>query len=439
LIKRRRFPKIFAGWWMAITGGILCIWGMGYYSYGFSALLKPISVELGLSRAQAAVPASIGKFEGGLEGPLSGWLTDRYGPRWIVLFGVFIVGLGLVLMYFIDSLWAFWVTWGVLVGTGINIGFTVPIGTAIANWFVKKRGKAISLQMVLAGLSGVLVLPLIAWFIQTYDWRTACLIGGVVMWVVGLPLAWFCLKQHRPEYYGLLPDGATAEEKEVEASRMVAKGVEYAAEVEEVEFTLRQALRAPGYWMLLAAGAVNSLAMGAFNLHCISFLTDMGIDPLKAASMMALLVLSSLPGRLGGGLISDRIRKSHLRFLMAVAYLLQSVGFAIYLLNQTVPMIYIWFVVYGLGRGINMVMLTIISARYFGRKAIGSIRGSRVMIMAIFGIAAPIYAGWVYDTTGSYISLFILFAVLLAVSAVIISLARPPKPPAQITDVRKLF
>jgi sugar phosphate permease len=335
LIKRRRLPRIFFGWWTALTGGILLLWGMGYYSYGFSALLKPISADLGLSRAQSSVPASIGRFEGGFEAPLSGWLTDRYGPKWIALFGVSVVGLGLVLMSFINSIWAFYVVWGIMVGTGINLGFQMPITTAINNWFVKKRGKALSLQMVLAGLSGVLVLPLIAWFIETYDWRTACFIGGLVMWGVGLPLSWFCLKRYRPEYYGLLPDGATVKEGGTADKRLLEKGVEYAAEVEEEEFTLRQAWKTSSFWLLVTAGAVNGLAMGAFQIHCIPFLTDIGIDPVKAASMMSIYVLCSLPTRLAGGLIGDRVKKNHMRFLISGAYVLQAVGFAAYLLHQT--------------------------------------------------------------------------------------------------------
>ncbi|MFC2044432.1 MFS transporter [Chloroflexota bacterium] len=181
MIKRRRFPKIFFGWWSVLGGGILNLWGMGYYAYGFSALFKPISSELGWSRAVTSVPASIGRFEGGIEGPISGWATDRFGPRWVVMVGIFIMGLGLILMSFIHSLWAFYVAWGVLVGTGINIASSIPLDTTITNWFIKKRGRALSIKWVFAGLSGVVTLPIIAWLISTQGWRMTCFIGGVVM------------------------------------------------------------------------------------------------------------------------------------------------------------------------------------------------------------------------------------------------------------------
>ncbi len=173
LIKKSRFPRIFSGWWTVACGGMLTLWATGYGTYGFSALFKPISSELGFSRAATSIAASISKFEGGLEGLITGWLTDKFGPKWIVLFGVFCVGLGLVLMNYINSLWAFLLVWGGIFGTGHNVSTTVPIDVAISNWFVKKRGLALGLKMTFGGLSGELILPIIAWLIVNSGCRPA--------------------------------------------------------------------------------------------------------------------------------------------------------------------------------------------------------------------------------------------------------------------------
>jgi len=439
LIKKKRAPKIFFGWWTVLTGGFLAFWGHGYHSYGFSALFKPISSELGFGRATTSVAASIGRLEGGFEAPLSGWITDRFGPRWIVIFGIVVMGLSLVLMNFINSLWAFYVVWGVMFGTGFNTAVTLPLDTAISNWFVRKRGLALSIKMVFSGLSGVLVLPLVAWLISTQGWRMTCLIGGLVMVLVGLPLAWFFLKQHRPEYYGLLPDGTSPEEGVADADKMIDRGVEYAAEVQEVEFTIRQAMKTPAYWLLIVVHGVHGLAASAINIHCIPFLTDIGIDPLGAAGMMAIMVGASIPARPISGFLSDRISRNKLRFLLATAYLLQGIGLAIFLLNQTTAMIYIWFVLYGLGMGAAWTLSSPVRARYFGRKAFGSIGGSSMMFLTPIGVAAPIYLGWVYDTTGSYMTGFTLMAALLVAAAVVASFILPPRPPAQVTDIRKIM
>jgi sugar phosphate permease len=438
LIERRRFPKVFPGWWIVLTGGFIGWWGHGFHTHGISALFKPIASELGLSRAVTSTAASIGRFEGGIEAPFSGWITDRFGPRWITLIGVFIAGLGLILMNFVDSLWAFLTVWGVILGTGINIGLALPIQVAIANWFVKKRGLALSIRLLITGLAGVLVLPLVAWLINTLGWRITCVIGGFVMWFVGLPLLWLSLKKHRPEYYGLLPDGAAAKEEEAEASKMIDTGIRYAAEVEEVEFTLRQVMRTPSFWLLIVAHGMHGLVETAIRIHGIPFLTDLGIDPLKAASIMALMALASIPARLLGGFLADRVRIRHLRFLLGGAYFLQAIGITLFLLHGTVGMIYIWFICNGFGNGASLALMNPIRARYFGRKAIGSVIGTSMMFITPGAVIAPIYAGWIYDTTSSYIPTFTLFAVLLVFSTIITSLILPPNLPGEMTDVRKV-
>ncbi|MFC1991577.1 MFS transporter [Chloroflexota bacterium] len=438
MIKRRRFPKIFPGWGTVITAGFIAMWGHGYQSRGFSALFKPISSELGFSRAATSVPASIGRLEGGLEAPLVGWITDRFGPRLIVLSGVFLFGLSLILMNYVNSLWAFYVVWGLMLGTAVNIAATVPLNTAIANWFVKKRGLAQGIRQTISGLSTVVVLPFVAWLIAIQGWRMACVMGGVIMWLVGLPLTWFFVKRHRPEYYGLLPDGATVEEETAETDRMIDRGVKYATEVEEVEFTLRQAMRTPAYWIMLTAQSIHMAVAPTISLHIIPFLTDIGIDPLRAVGMMAIMGLASIPARFASGFFSDPLGRRHIRFLLGGAYFLQAAGIVIFMLNQTTATIYVWLFLFNAGMGAAWTIYALMTARYFGRKAYGSISGSTSLFMMPMGIAAPIYAGWVYDTTGSYMVVFTLFAALLAFATIIMSLALPPKPPTQITDVRKI-
>lgn len=391
---------------------------------------------MGISRAATSIPSSIGRLEGGFEGPIVGWLADKYGPRRLIIIGTITVSSALILMNFINAVWAFYVVWGVILGTGFNLATTLPIHKAISNWFVKKRGLAISIMMVFSGLSGVIVMPLIALLLTTQSWRTTCLIGGLVIGLLGLPLAWFGFKDQRPEYYGLLPDGAVTDDAVDDRDQMIDKGIGYAANLRELEFTLKQALKTPAYWLVTISFAIHTLVAPALSIHTIPFLTDRGIDPLNAAGMMAIMIGSSLPARLAGGIIADRLNINNLPYLVGGAYLMQALGIAVFLLNQqSIAMIYLWFILYGTGMGVSFTINTIVIARYFGRKAFGSIQGSARIISAPTGVLAPIYAGWVYDSTGSYIPAYTVFAVLLAVAFVLMLFARPPKPPAQISDI----
>ncbi|MFC1954412.1 MFS transporter [Chloroflexota bacterium] len=439
MIKKRRFPKIFPGWWIVLTSGILALWGDGFSFYGFSAFFKPISLELGFSRAVTSIAPSIRRLQGGLESPLSGWITDRFGARWLVLSGVFIMGLALILMYFVNSLWAFLVVWGVMLGTGNNIALSLPLDTTIANWFVKKRGLALGTKIFINGFTGAVV-PLVAWLIATQGWRMAAVIGGVVIWIIGFPLVWIFVKQHRPEYYGLLPDGAVTEDDGAEQSQMIDRGVQYAAEIEEIEFTLRQTFKTRVYWMLIFIRTISSLGMPVMSIHAIPFLTDRGIDPIKAAAMMAIYILAGVPFRFLGGVIADRIRLDRLPWVIAGTYLIQASGFAAFLLSPSETMIYVWFIFYGIGMGARMAPDSVMRARYFGRKAYGSISGVTSLLMTPIGIFAPIYVGWMYDTTGSYTTVFTLLTGILLFSAVLFPiLIRRPKPPTEVGSIRNFM
>jgi len=439
LIGKQKSPKVFFGWWTVLAGSFLSAWGIGFQVHGFSALFKPIASEFGFSRAATSAAVSIGMLGRALEAPLAGGLVDRFGPRLLIIIGMFIAGLGLILMNFINSLWAFYVVWGVILGTGINIGLEIPVDKAIANWFVKKRGIALSVRWLFTGLAG-LVLLLVAWLVSIQGWRMACVIGGLGIWFVGLPLAWLFVKPHRPEYYGLLPDGTTTEVKPgEEMSRMIDRGVNYAAEIQEVEFTLRQAMRTPAYWLLIAAMSVRMVGFSAILTHGVPFLTDMGLEPFKAASVLGIIILTSASTRLIGGFLMDRAQTRRLRFLMAGAFLLQAAGITAFLLSQTIAMVYVFLILFWVGVGIALPLEAGLRARYFGRKAFGSIEGTSMIFTTPVGVIAPIYAGWIYDNTGSYIPAFTLFAILFAISAVLVSLAYPPKPPAQVTDIRKFL
>ncbi|MFC2007353.1 MFS transporter [Chloroflexota bacterium] len=437
--KRRRTPRIFFGWWMNLVTGMISGFGHGFYSHGFSALFKPISSELNFTRAATSVAAGIGRLESGFMSPLTGWLVDKFGPRWVVITGICIATAGLALMQFVNSLWVYYLVWGLIMGTGSNLAYTISIDKMLTDWFVSRRGLAFGIRFVLASIASVILLPLVTWLITTQGWRTTCLIWGGVMFAC-IPLMGYFVKQKRPEYYGLLPDGAEVEPgTETDTDAMIDRGVEYAYSHQETEFTLRQAMRTPSYWMLLIAHAGAALVMGSFNIHIIPFLTDMGIDPIAAGSMMAMMVFFTIPSRFLGGFLADRFRKEKLRVFLIVAFLLLAIGITVFLVNQTITAVYALLILYGLGSGLFVPLFIIIRGRYFGRKAYGSIHGTSNMFVSPLSISAAVYSGWVYDNTGSYTTAFTLMAAVAVFAAFVTFLVRPPKPPATVTDIRKFM
>jgi len=179
--------------------------------------------------------------------------------------------------------------------------------------------------------------------------------------------------------------------------------------------------------------------MGGFGLHSIPFLTDQGISLTAAGALMGMMIFFTIPSRTLAGLIADRLKKTQLQLLWAAGCLLRALGIGFFLFSQTTAMIYVFLILYGIGTGVVAPLDIIVRARYFGRKAYGSIAGSSSLFTAPFGVVAPIFTGWVYDTTGSYITALIIFASLFVLTAVLLLFVRSPKPPTDVTDINKFM
>jgi len=426
-------PRIFPGWWTVIAAGVVGLWGSGFQMYGFTALFKPVAAELGLNRASTSVATSIARFEGSFDAIIVGWITDRYGPRGIMLFGICLMFTGLMIMSHINSAWSLYLTWGLIIGMGHNFSCTISSNTAVSNWFVRKKGIALSTRFLITGFSGVLVLPLFAWLIETQGWRMACVIAGIIVAVFGIPLILLFIRPHRPEYYGLLPDGDSPEEQPVN-NPSTDKGKDHIVGFQEVEFTLKQAMRTPTYWLVLLAQSANTMVLSMMTVHSMPLLTDMGIDPIKSASMMSIGLFCSLPARFLSGVLADRVMRSSLRLIVGAGTLMQASGIAVFLINQSVVSVYALFILYGVGQGVGFFMIFTMTGKYFGRKSYGSIQGSISLLGLPVSILAPVYFGWVYDTTGSYMNVFLILSIVPTIAGLLTWFMKPPKPPTRLTD-----
>jgi len=371
--------------------------------------------------------SGIGRLEGALESAPAGWLADRFGPRWVIFVGLILTAAALVLMYFVHSIWSYFVVWGFLMGTGLNLGLTVTVDKTIINWFVRKRGLAQGIKFALIGVGGLAVVPIVTALVTAFDWRMTCLIWGFVI-LACAPLLPVFVKSKSPEHYGWLPDGA-AIDSTIAASRenIIAQGQQYAASFDETEFTFKEAVRTKTFWFLVVAFIIQTVVIGGIGIHIIPFLTDRGISATTASAMMGLQVFFTIPSRFLGGIIVDRTSNKQVPFILAGAFALQAIGIGAFLAFQNTAAIYVFLSCYGLSSGGAMPVLTVVLGRYYGRKAFGSIFGVLRACQAPFSFIAPTYAGWVYDTTHSYTNAFMIFVILISIGVVVLCLVRPPR------------
>jgi cyanate permease len=435
--KNKPLSTVFFGWWTVLATSLLCAFVQGFYTYGISVIFKPLAAELGFNRTVTSVGASLGRLEGGFQGPITGWLVDRFGPKWVIFFSVLLVGIGLILVNFIHTLWQYYVVWGVLVASGVNVGLTIPVDKIITDWFVKKRGLAMGIKFAFVALGGIVVVPITTWLTASIGWRMACVVWGVLTFI-SLLLVVFFVKQKRPEYYGLLPDGARVESTGGHTSpNLVEAGKRYASNLEETEFSLKEAMRTAAFWLLMVVGVGYSITGTAIIVHAIPFLTDRGIDATAAGYIMGLMIFVSVPARLFSGIAVDHVKKAHLGYVIALSLASQSIGIAIFLLWPSMATVYVFFIFFGIGSGAPSTLSVLMRSRFFGRKAYGSISGILSLVNAPVALVAPIYAGWVYDTTKSYATAFLVFAILVGLCAVLACFIRPPSAPSLTTNPPK--
>ena len=411
---RDRSERVFYGWRIVAAGFFINAFGVGTFFYGFSTFFNPLIAEFGWSRTVMSGVFSLSRLEGGIEGPIAGWLTDRYGARRMLLMGVAIAGVGFIVLRMVNSPLSLYLIFGLFLSLGFNLGYTHATGAAVAKWFIKKRGRAFSFLISGNGIGGAIFVPLIAWLIIQFGWRVSTVIIGVATLAIPLPLS--LIVRSTPEEMGLVPDGqptrygASTSEEDRSTQASVSDAVP-----EDVDFTVREAMRTRAFWVYVGSMMLRSCILSSIVVHQIPHLTDIGIPYQTASTVLGLMVLMSVPGRFIFGWLGDRYSKKVLLFLLC---LLQGVGIFIFVNANTLQLLYLFVVVYGLGYGGVIPLAIALRADLFGRRNYATIAGITMAIATIGTVAAPILAGYLYDTTQSYSLAFYIFMVMIVLSGV---------------------
>jgi len=299
----------------------------------------------------------------------------------------------------------------IAVGTSTCLGVT-PM-TNISNWFINKRGRAMGYYAAGAGLSGLMV-PLVTWLEHTYEWRTTLVILAVGVWLVGLPLA--LVLRHRPEKYGLRPDGD--EPLPQEGVPEVVEGL-----------TTRQALKERSFWLLSFTFMLSMASINAVIIFIIPYLTDtkeehgLALAGLMAGAAVTIMTLSSLPGRFGFGWLGDYYNP---RYILMALFVLQAAGLLMLASVDGIWDMVPFFLLYAPSYGGIIVLRAVILANYFGRRSLGKIQGVSLGVMTIGGVLTPLLVGSIRDATGGYSWPFFVLSLALLLTIPLLLLARRP-------------
>ncbi len=417
----RRVRRIYYGWVVVAAGmGIQALQGalLGR-AYGVYVVL--LQADYGWSKTVFSVAYSLQQIESGLLGPLQGWMVDRFGPRAVMRVGLVLFGTGFMLFSRINSVGAFYLAF-VLMAVGSSLGGFMPITVTIVNWFARRRAMAMGLMQTGMGIGGLL-LPAVAWALNTYGWRQTAFVSGILIIALGLPLS--TLMRHTPEAYGYLPDG-----EKIEGQSAAIPDAPSLSDARP-DFTARQALGTSAFWCTSLGHGASLLVVSAVQVHLVPHLHEsLGYSVAKGALMVTVLTAMTMIGQVGGGFLGDRLDK---RLLVVACMLGHAVALLLLAYAAALWMVVAFAVLHGLAWGVRGPLMSAIRADYFGRASFGTIMGFSSMILTLGTVTGPILAGVMADHFGNYEAGFTILALLAGLGSVFWLFARPPRLPAPAT------
>ena len=410
---------MFYGWKMvAAAASIQFIQAMMLHQ-AFGAYLSVLIEEKGWSKTSVSGASALQSMEAALIGPLLGWFIDRFGSQWLIKIGVVLFGIGFICLSQIDTLAGLYGA-VVVIAIGSSMCGYFPLNCAIIQWFEKKRARAISMVGLGLALGGIFV-PVVAWGMQQFGWRTTALGCGVLAILVGFPIA--MIFRRRPEDHGEVVDGHA-----YVASASTAGDTQVIDDPGH-EFTAREALRTRSFWLVSAGHGLALLVVSAVNTHAINHMRiSLSYTVAQASFFITLMTLAQVAGVLTGGVIGDRVNKTR---VSALCMLMHASG----LLMLTYADDSLWLVgfalLHGFAWGLRGPFMQAIRADYFGRRAIGMILGLSAVIAAVGQVLGPMLAGILGDITGDYLLGFTVLALLAGTGSLSFWFARRPLPPGQ--------
>jgi sugar phosphate permease len=403
--------RVFYGWWIIGLGSIIIAVGAGILYQSFTIFFLPLQRDLGASRAAISMLYGAARLEGGAEGPLVGYLVDRFGSRRIIIGGAGVAGIGLILLATVENFWTFFLIYVFIVSIGYDFGFFQPIYKLVNSWFIRRRAVGFAIVSASANVGGMIAAPVISFLIFHFGWRPAAVLAGLAIILIAIPCA---LPLHgSPEMLGLTPDGK---------KRTEDKGPHPLQIATDVDFTVKEAVRTSAYWLLVGGISMRLFVTVALSVHFVPILVWKGMDETTSAYLVSLFAFSAIFTALAMGWWGDRWNKG----LISSLGVLPLAGALVWLgLSPSTAALYILPVGFAVAMGTPAVNWALIGD-FFGRHSYATLRGIMALFYGIGTFFSPIYAGWIFDRTESYAIVLFTFAAVLVVSSVFFFLLPHP-------------
>jgi MFS family permease len=390
-------------WVIVAAGGLLgCVAIGGMFS--LPVFLQPITRDTGWSVTGVSSAMTIGFLAMALTSMIWGTLSDRLGPRPVVLTGSIVLAASLALASRASSLSAFQFIFGLMVG-GATAAIFAPMMAAVTGWFDTHRSLAVSLVSAGMGMAPMTMAPLAAWLVSSHDWRTSMQILAVVVACIMIPVS-------------LLVRRAPA----LESEHAVASGHGQP----QAEMSLAQALRSPQFIILLLTNFFCCATHSGPIIHTVSYAISCGIPMIAAVTIYSVEGLAGMGGRIAFGLLGDRFGAKR---VLVLGLLAQAFGALGYVFVRELAAFYAVAALFGFIYAGTMPLYAVLARENFPLRMMGTVIGGTAMAGSLGMATGPLAGGLIYDTFASYAWLYI-GSWAFGLGAFLIALTFKPLPTA---------
>ena len=386
-------------WVIVAAGGLLGCIAIGAM-FSLPVLLTPMTEATGWSRTGISSAMTIGFIAMALGSMAWGTVSDRFGPRMVVLTGSCLLTVAMVLASYSRTLLEFQLVFGLLVGIATSAIFA-PMMATVTGWFDTKRSLAVSLVSAGMGMAPMTMSPVVAWLVSSYDWRTTLLIVAAIVAAVMIPVSFLV---RRPP--------------------ALEQGASPAATDHVPAMSVGDAVRSPQFMILMATNFFCCATHSGPIFHTVSYAIVCGIAPIVAVTIYSLEGLAGLAGRLGFGIAGDKFGAKR---VLVIGLLIQAFGALAFYFANSLTEFYVIAAIFGFTYAGVMPLYSVLARENFPLRMMGTIIGGTAMAGG-FGMAiSPALGGWIFDNTGGYGPLY-LGSFGIGLGAVAIALTFRPFP-----------
>ena len=401
----------YYGWIIVLISGLAVYFSGPGQTYNVSVYIDSYINEFKWSRTTVSSRYSLGTFAAGMLMGFIGKLFDKYGHRKISILVATLFGAAIFFMSTVTTLTSLLIGFFIIRFLGQG-SMSMIGGTLVPQWFIKRKGRAMSLVSVFGALSSATFPMINIWLIGNFGWQKGWKFWTAILWIIVTPL-FYILIRNKPEDIGLYPDN-----KQITTNNTGSIPFH-----EEESWTLKEALRSKEFYYVNYITLIPAAIITACVFHQISILGLSGLSPETVALISTVTSLINLPIVLLAGGLADKYPLNKLMALTQAVLLVMVV--ALYMANS-ISLVLIYGILMGIQQGLFGIVRGVVWPEYFGRKNLSTIRGVNMMVGVIGSALGPLPFGYAFDIFGGYTEVLLISIIFPLIGIVIGYLAKKP-------------